>query len=230
MERSLNVGILLFAEAEILDFSGPYEVYSVASRVALRDHDSCVEPFKVLTVAKENRDLCARHGLTVRPDFGFSDCPELDILVVPGGVVTAVLEDPETIAWVKSVSDCTALTTSVCTGSLVLAKAGLLKGLSATTHWEDLDDLRDFAGLQVLEGVRFVDEGDIVTSAGVASGIEMSLNIVGDILGEDAVYRVARQMEYPFSYTGRFDRPGSKATPGSDWRSFLLESNPAYRT
>lgn len=225
MERSLNVGIFLFAEAEILDFSGPYEVYSVASRVALRDRDSSVEPFKVFTVGKEKRGLRARHGLTVCPDFSFSNCPELDILVVPGGVVSAVLEDPETIAWVKSTSDGIPLVTSVCTGSFVLAKAGLLEGMSATTHWEDLDDLRDYTGLEVVEGVRFVDEGDIITSAGVASGIEMSLNIVGDILGEDAVHRIARQMEYAFSYTGRADRPGSRAAPGSDWRSKLRQSN-----
>ena len=195
--RSIEVGILLFPEVEVLDFAGPFEVFSVASRVARRDGGLEVAPFRVSTVAAAPGVVTARHGLRVLPDAAFATAPAFDLLVVPGGVVDQPLADAGTIAWVRGAATLARLTASVCTGAFILAAAGWLEGRTATTHWEDVAALRAaHPGLRVVEGVPFVDEGEVVTSAGISAGIEMSLHLVGRVLGPALARATARQMQY----------------------------------
>ena len=194
-ERPLRVAILLFPDVEVLDFAGPFEVFSVAGRIHWAAHGHA--PFEVTTVACARGPLRARHGLMVIPGFGFDDAPDADLLIVPGGVMTAPLACPMTLAWVKREAAKAPLTASVCTGAFILAKLGLLDGRQATTHWEDIAELRrDYPHLQIAEKVAFVDTGAIVTSAGISAGIEMSLHLVSRMLGLDAARATARQMEY----------------------------------
>jgi len=191
--RTLDVAILIFPEVEVLDFAGPFEVFGVASRIA---KDRAHPPFRVRTVAAE-RTVAARHGLVVTPHACFSDRPPVDLLIVPGGIVDQPLADAATLEWVAASARAAALTASVCTGAFILAKLGLLDGRAATSHWEDIPDLRRaYPAIRVLEDVPFVDEGRIVTSAGISAGIGMSLHLVGRILGPDAARKTARQMQY----------------------------------
>ena len=200
--RPLRLGILLFPEVEVLDFAGPFEVFSVAARISRAAYGHA--PFDVATIAAERAPVIARHGLTVIPAFGFTDAPPLDILIVPGGIVTQPMSDPATLDWVQCAAERALLTASVCTGAFVLARLGLLDGRQATTHWEDIADLRkDFPHLDILERVSFVDSGEIVTSAGISAGIEMSLHLVGRILGPAAARATARQMEYEWRFEER---------------------------
>lgn len=197
---TLTVGIYLFPDIEVLDFAGPYEVFTTASRVAARCAPASAPPFRVCTVA-ERPGLCrARAGLTVLTDHAIDDHPALDILVIPGGVVTAELEKPAVIDWLRGTARKVRLTASVCTGAFLLARAGLLAGRRATTHWEDQADLaRDFPDLQVAGETPWVDTGDVVTSGGIAAGIAMSLHLVSRLAGPELAAATARQMEYPWN-------------------------------
>ena len=142
----------------------------------------------------------ARAGLNVLPNFSLQNCPAPHVLVVPGGVVDKEVGDANVIDWVRNQSAQAMITASVCTGAFILAKAGLLEGRTATTHWEDIADLQaEFGNVLVREGVRWVDEGAIVTSAGIAAGIDMSLHLVSRIAGKELAIATARQMEVPYS-------------------------------
>ncbi|WP_119156789.1 DJ-1/PfpI family protein [Caldimonas tepidiphila] len=191
---SLKVAILLFDEVEVLDFAGPYEVFTTASRLARRG--GAAAPFEVFTVAAEPGPRRARAGLTVQADHGFASHPPVDLLVVPGGVVDAELRRPQTLDWLRHQAPSCRLLASVCTGSFLLAAAGLLDGLPATTHWEDVEDLRALRpGLEVLDGPRWVDAGRVVSSAGISAGIDMSLHLVERLAGRGLALRTARQMD-----------------------------------
>lgn len=196
-KNTTNVGIFVFDDAEVLDFAGPFEVFSVASRLALREDPGVPEPFRVFTVAERNRPVRARGGLLVQPNFDFADHPPVDLLVVPGGVVTHQLENANALGWISRSVERARLTASVCTGSFLLGKVGLLDGRGATTHWEDTAELEAaFPEAEVRRGVPWVDEGEVVTSAGVSAGIQMSLHLVERLLGGDLAEATARQMEY----------------------------------
>jgi transcriptional regulator GlxA family with amidase domain len=202
--RTLEVGILLFPGVEVLDFAGPFEVFSVASRVALRDGLLDHPAFRVTTIAARPDALAARHGLQVIPAASFAEHPPLDLLIVPGGVVSQPLEDATTLGWIGDNAGSAAITASVCTGAFLLARLGLLDGLGATTHWEDLDELRaSFPALQVIGAVPFVDHGHLLTSAGISAGIGMSLHLVGRVLGLPAAQATARQMQYDWDGEAR---------------------------
>lgn len=230
MHSPITVGILLFTDVEVLDFSGPFEVFSVATRVARRDNDAPGATFDVFTVGRTGKPIQARNRLTITPRFSIADCPKLDILVVPGGVVTEPLHQPDVIEWIRARHRESKLTASVCTGAFLLGEAGLLDGLLSTTHWEDTDDLRRaYPATTVLEDVPFVDEGRIVMSAGIASGIGMCLNIVADLFGEDLARRTARQMVYTFEAIPRAARLGTRAGDAGDWRSSILHSTSKRR-
>lgn len=195
--KTLQVGILVFPEVEVLDFAGPFEVFSVASRVAQRDPACHAPPFKVSLVGATGGTVTTRHGMVIHPHHGFADQIPLDILIVPGGVVNQPLEHRETLEWVGQTAAGAALTASVCTGAFVLARIGMLDGLRVTTHWEDIPDLRSqFPQLDVVENVSYVDQGHIVTSAGISAGIDMSLHLVERVLGPALARATARQMEY----------------------------------
>lgn len=213
-----NVGIYVFDEVEVLDFAGPFEVFSTASRVFRRTQPEAEAPFEVFTVGASRSPVSARGGLVVQPRYSFADHPALHVLLVPGGVVTAELDRPRVIAWVAVRAAAAELTASVCTGAFLLARAGLLKGKSATTHWEDVAGLRAMApATRVVPGVRWVEEGALLTSAGISAGLDMSLHIVARLAGHDLAVRTARQMDYAWRDETRAapsPTPGPLGTPG----------------
>jgi transcriptional regulator GlxA family with amidase domain len=196
-----RVGIFVFEDAEVLDFAGPYEVFTTAARVQARLSPAAGPVFTVYTIAQSRETVRARAGLNVVPDHDFSAHPNIDMLLVPGGVVTEEMEKPPVIEWIGKCSAQAAITASVCTGSFLLAKAGLLDGKRATTHWEDLGELESmFPSVSVVRGPRWVDEGAIVTSAGISAGIDMSLHLVERLAGRALAEKTARQMD--FDWTG----------------------------
>ena len=193
-----TVGILIFDDVEVLDFAGPFEVFAttiLAPRGVL-DDDS--KPFRVVTVAERDETVCCRGGLLVQPHFTIEDHPPLDILVVPGGYGTRrEVSNEKLLDWIVAQDKSTQLTTSVCTGAFLLAARGLLDGKPATTHWGSIQRLREtYPSVEVREGVRFVDNGRVLTSAGVSAGIDMALHIVARLLGEEVARETARRMEY----------------------------------
>ena len=194
---TVKVGIFVFPDVEVLDFAGPYEVFTTAARVSLRRNPAAGRPFEVFTVAESAATFKARAGLTVLPDFAFGQHPAIDLLIVPGGVVTAELEKPVVVDWIAATAVQARITAAVCTGAFLLGQAGLLDGRRATTHWEDIADLRrDFPQIDVVSDRRWVDEGSVVTSGGISAGIDMSLHLVERLTGRDLALRTAGQMEY----------------------------------
>jgi transcriptional regulator GlxA family with amidase domain len=192
-----SLGIYVFDEVEVLDFAGPFEVFSTASRVARRLDASAPVPFAVTLVADRPRTVRARGGLGVVCQASFDEHPPFDVLVVPGGEISHELERPEVATWIARTAPAAAITASVCTGAFLLAKAGLLDGRRVTTHWEDVADLRrSFPALRVEEGPQWIDEGRIVTSAGISAGLDMSLHLVSRLAGTELAERTARQMDY----------------------------------
>ena len=187
-----NVAILLFPDVEVLDFAGPFEVFAVTDE--LSDHRF----FRVTTVAQEKHAIRARNGLSVNPDHAFADCPQPDILIVPGGFGTrALLKNQALLDWIKSVNATAEIVASVCTGSLLLAQAGLLANLRATTHCENFAELAALApNTDIDETSRFVDNGRILTSAGISAGIDVSLHLVAKLHGVATAEKTARYMEY----------------------------------
>jgi transcriptional regulator GlxA family with amidase domain len=188
----INIALLLFDDVEVLDFAGPFEVFAVTNE--LRGG----EAFNVFTVAEVKRPIRARNGLSVNPGHDFGSCPAPHLLIVPGGQGTrALLKNERALAWIRTVAAPAELVMSVCTGSLVLAQAGLLDGLRATTHHENLAHLRQLAPhTEVAEAVRFVDNGKFLTAAGISAGIDCSLHVVARLLGPAAAATTARYMEY----------------------------------
>ncbi|AOG23181.1 DJ-1/PfpI family protein [Acidovorax sp. RAC01] len=199
----LQVAILVFDDVEALDLGGPYEVFTTASRMHLRLHPGATEPFRVTCVARSTAPVRARAGLRVLPDAAFADlasAPPPDVLIVPGGVVDAAAACPDTRAWVAQAATGAQITASVCTGAFILAAAGVLTHGPATTHWEDLADLRQqYPALEVQDNVRWVDRGALVTSAGISAGIDMSLHLVSRLAGAPLAQRTARQMDTPWN-------------------------------
>jgi transcriptional regulator GlxA family with amidase domain len=186
-----NVAILLFDEVEVLDFAGPFELFSVTGR---RDAE---RPFNVYTVA-EKTPITARNGLSINPAYLLETCPPPDIIVVPGGAGTRrAMQEAHILDWVRQMDSRTELTLSVCTGALILGKAGLLDGIPATTHYGAYDLLQETVPTAAVQrGVRYVDHGRIVTSAGVQAGMDMSLHVIARLLGQEAAEETARYIEY----------------------------------
>ncbi|ALQ68449.1 DJ-1/PfpI family protein [Bacillus thuringiensis] len=188
MINKWSVGIFLFNDVEVLDFAGPFEVFSVTEA----DKE---KTFTVYTVSQNGEMITARNGLKVQPDYSIEDLPPIDILIIPGG--KGVRENETIINWVRQQMKEVKLMTSVCTGALLLAKAGLLEGLKATTHWASIQTFKkDFPNVEVMENVKFVDEGQIITSAGISAGINMSFHIVKNLLGVEVAEETAKSMEY----------------------------------
>ena len=195
----LNVGILIFDNVEVLDFTGPFEVFSRTRTepgpMSRRSDETA--PFNVFTVAKTHDVVQAIGGLKVLPFFDFKDTPPIDLLVVPGGLGTrSLLEDDDTLSWIRDRAAAARHTVSVCTGSLVLAKIGLLAGRRATTHWGALDELASIdATIDVDRTSRYVDDG-YVTSAGVSAGMDMAFYMVERLCGPEIADETARYIEY----------------------------------
>ena len=193
-----TVAIVLFDEIEVLDFAGPFEVFSVCGR------RSQLDPFDVFTVSERGQTIRARNGLVVTPLYSFENAPAPDILLVPGGFGTRrEMKNPVMLEWVANHGKRCEFLLSVCTGALVLACAGLLDGLSATTHHLAFDELRAVAPrTNIREGERIVDNGRVVLSSGVSAGIDMSLHMVSRLLGDDLARETARYMEYEGNWSG----------------------------
>jgi transcriptional regulator GlxA family with amidase domain len=208
-----RVDILLFQDVEVLDFAGPYEVFTTASRMAARLTPGSVPPFAVRTVAGAAGPVRARAGLQALADAGFGDeAAPAGVLIVPGGVVDEARRDEATLRWIADAAAGAELVASVCTGAFLLADAGLIAaGTPVTTHWEDIADLRrDHPALDVREGLRWVDGGHIangsaglVTSAGISAGIDMSLHLVERLAGRALAKRTARQMDFEWTENPR---------------------------
>lgn len=191
-----KIGILLYPDVEVLDFAGPYEVFTCATRVARLRDPQAEAPFEVCTVAAAREAVRARAGLQVWPDHALDEHGPLDVVLVPGGVVDRELGHHAITGWIARMAKQAELTASVCTGALLLAQAGLLQGRPATTHWDDIELLRAYPSVQVLPQRRWTDDGDIVTSAGISAGIDMSLYLVQRFAGRELALATARRMDY----------------------------------
>lgn len=201
--ETVRVQILVFDAVEALDFAGPYEVFTTASRVhgraqAASAPSSPVAPlFDVACVSRNGQPVKARAGLRVLPEHSFASSPACELLVVPGGVVDGALVCPFTLEWIARQSARARITASVCTGAFLLAASGVVREGEVTTHWEDVADLRQqYPALTVREAVRWVDRGAVVTSAGISAGMDMSLHLVARLAGRTLAERTARQMDY----------------------------------
>ena len=198
MERK-RVGIVIFENIEVLDFCGPFEVFSVTRLYEERRREE-PSPFEVLLVAERNEPVVTTGGMKVIPDHTFENCPKLDILVVPGGWGTRKeLNNPVMLDWLRTRAGEVETLTSVCTGSMLLGFAGLLNGLHATTHWRSLDWMREsFPTVTVEYHKHVVEDGRVLTSAGISAGIDMALKVVARYFGEAIARATAKQMEYPY--------------------------------
>jgi transcriptional regulator GlxA family with amidase domain len=199
---TLRVRILAFDGVEALDFAGPFEVFTTASRVSRRIQPDAPAPFEVASVAlaSDGRPVQARAGLRLLSDHDIATHPQADLLIVPGGVVDAPMASPATLRWIADCAAGAQLVASVCTGIFLLAKSGVVTREAVTTHWEDIADLRaQFPALEVREGPRWVDSGRIVSSAGISAGIDMSLYLVERLAGLALAERTARQMDYAWT-------------------------------
>ena len=191
----MNIGIYIYNQAEVLDFSGPFEVFSVANRLAKLG-------WNIWLVAEEESLVEARGVFQVKPHYSIQNVPELDVLIVVGGVHSEELRKTEVINWIRKTTEKTQITASVCTGAFLLAEAGLLDGLEVTTHWEDISDLhRNYKNLQVREGIRWIEQGKLFTTAGISAGIDMSLELVSRLASAELAERTATQMEYTWNRT-----------------------------
>ncbi|MDZ4724376.1 MAG: DJ-1/PfpI family protein [candidate division Zixibacteria bacterium] len=188
----LQIGLLLFDDVEVLDFAGPFEVFSVTAELNENKY------FRVLTISATTRTIIAKNGLSVNADFLLDNHPLIDILVVPGGFGTRkLLVNAPVIEWVRKTASTAQLVLSVCTGSIVLGKAGLLENLTVTTHHQTFELLKSVAPtVTIRDNVRFVDNGRIITAGGISAGIDMSLHVVARLCGEEVARKTATYMEY----------------------------------
>ena len=203
MERK-RVGILIFPNVEVLDFCGPFEVFSVTRLNEARRREE-PSPFEVVLIAATRDTVVAAGGLKVQPDYTIADAPPLDILVVPGGWGTRTeIHNAPLIAFIAGRAWQVETLTSVCTGALLLGQAGLLDGRHATTHWRSLDWLRQaFPAVVVEDALHVVEDGNVITSAGISAGIDMALLVVTRYHGDAIGRATARNMEYPYPDSNR---------------------------
>ena len=196
---SRNVAILIFDDVEVLDFCGPFEVFAETGQGGSISGEG-ESPFSVYTVAEKAGPVLARNGLSINPSWTLENCPAPDILLIPGGAGTrSQIKNEKLLQWIKDQAGRVELLLSVCTGALLLAKADLLEGLSATTHYQAMEELRALApNTQLHPTDRYVDNGKIITSAGVSAGIDMSLYVVARLLGSEQAAETAQEMQYDY--------------------------------
>jgi len=191
--RTRNVAIVLYEGVELLDFAGPGEVFAAAARIGGDDAPA----FHVYTVGRKKAALTSEGFVQIVPEFSIDDAPRPDLVVFPGGGVRGILGDRALMAWAKSAVDSAEVAVSVCNGAFVLGSLGALDGKTVTTHFGSLSQLRSsYPKANVQEGRRFVDNGKIVTTAGVSAGIDGALHVVARLLGRSVADETARYMEY----------------------------------
>jgi transcriptional regulator GlxA family with amidase domain len=186
-----NIAIMIFDDVEVLDFCGPFEVFSVANYFSKA-------AFNVYLIAPEQHTILARNGLKVIPDYDLAHAPNPDLLLIPGGWGTRpLIHNPTVISYIQQQAERVERLLSVCTGAYLLAKADLLDGLQATTHHGSFEMLAELAPTaRLVRDVKYVDNGRIVLSGGISAGINMSLYVVGQLLGKEVAQKTADYMEY----------------------------------
>ncbi len=189
-----NVAIVLYEGVELLDFAGPAEVFSAAADFGAVGEQPA---FRVYTVATSKAPVTSQGFLKVLPDFTIADAPRPDLILVPGGQSSTLTNDARFMAWARKAFEGAEVSMSVCTGAFVLGKAGMLDGRTVTTWFGAVENLRKAVpAATVQDGRRFVDQGRVVTTAGVSAGIDGALHIVARLLGRDVADQTARYMEY----------------------------------
>jgi transcriptional regulator GlxA family with amidase domain len=214
-----NVAIIVYNQMELLDFAGPAEVFAAVDGG---------RAFKVYTVAETEKPVVSQGFVTITAQYTIANCPAPDILVIPGGNSTAVSRSSQMLNWVAKVSGNTEHVLTVCTGVFVLARAGLLDGLEATTHHSAIDALRrNHPKISVKQEARVVDNGKILTAAGVSAGIDGALYMVDKLCGTQIAQRTADYMEYAWhpqkSVKERAAEPGAKAAPSNQSLRAIVE-------
>ena len=190
-KNNLNTGIFIFNDVQTMDFSAPLEVFDQAS-------------FNVFTVAKTLEPVKTSSGQKLVPSYEFTNCPEIEILVIPGGRDFDQASDPDEIAWLQKTSKTSKYILTVCCGSIEYAKAGLLGNQAATPHHGYLDYLNKFEpSAKIVSGRKWVDSGKLITSGGLCSGIDASLYLISRINGMTEAERIAKWMEYPWAKDGK---------------------------
>lgn len=188
----INIGIFLFNDIELLDFAGPYEVFSVTSEL------NQYELFQVFTITQDGSSIKSVNGLKVIPDYSFSNHPPIDLLIIPGGVGTRnEMEKEPVLNWIRQNHESAEITLSVCSGAILLGKLGLLDHLESVTHHEVISHLREIAPETLINPEkRFIDNGRIMTSAGISAGIDLSLHVVEKLYGVEIRNKTVTYMEY----------------------------------
>src|SRR5688572_19173996 len=216
-----NVAIVLYENVQPLDWTGPYEVYNDAARFGEANGEPA---FRVYTVSKTQETLDGQ-GLRITPDYSIENAPRPDIVVFPGGPAGKIHEDPEFFAWAAGVARDAEIAQSVCTGAFVLAKAGMLDGLEVTTFFGAIDALQQqYPKAMVKNGRRFVDNGQVVTTAGISAGIDGSLHVVARLLGRRVADQVATYMEYHWSPDSFLATGYAYLNPSTDARGRLVQA------
>ncbi|GGA76576.1 glutamine amidotransferase [Neiella marina] len=194
----MKVAIYLYEQAEVMDFAGPFEVFSTASRMLSQLRTE--QALEVFLVSERVEPIAARNGFLVTPHHDFASAPDIDVLIVPGGVHQYQMKQQSTLQWIQQVAPNCRIIASVCTGAFLLAAAGLLDKLTVTTHWQDCSDLQQqFPALKVVDGPRWVEQGNIITSAGIAAGIDMSFHLLTRLVNPSLAQVTAKQMDYPWA-------------------------------
>jgi len=228
-----NVAIVLWHGAEVLDWAGPAEVFAAAGNIA--EHAGA-RAFNVYTVSKTKDPIVSQGFVDVQPDYSIADAPKPDIVVLPGGGGNSVLSDPEFLNWAKATASNAEIALSVCTGAFILGKAGLLEGKQATTWHGALDRFeKDFPNVQVRRGTRFVDNGSVITTAGVSAGMDGALHVVARLLGRYVADQTAEYMEYRWTPEAYLAKAYTSLNPSLDSRGrrmqqaqiHIKENNPA---
>jgi len=231
--RVRNVAIVVWNGAEILDWAGPTEVFAAAGNIAAQGGSTA---FHVYTVSKTKDPIVSQGFVRVLPDYSIKDAPKPDIVVFPGGGGSSVLSDPEFFGWAKAAAANAEVALSVCTGAFILGRAGFLDGKQATTWHGMLDQFeKEFPKVDVRRGSRFVDNGTIVTTAGVSAGIDGSLHVVARLLGRYVADETAQYMEYRWTPEAYLSNSYTLLNPSLDSRGrrvqqaeiFVSEGNPS---
>ena len=192
MNKKRNVGILIFDNAEVLDFAGPFEVFSVTSEL------NNFELFDVFTVGEKSTPISAVNGLSVNPRYNFNNCPRIDVLIIAGGSGTRkLMKNKKVLDWIDKVHQKTELTISICSGARLLGLLGLLDDKPYCTHYEVYEHMKEIVPTgKPQQKQRFIKAGRIYSSGGISAGIDLSFHIVEKLLGEKTTKQTATYMEY----------------------------------
>lgn len=189
-----NTAIFIFENVEVLDFTGPFEIFNSANRILKKDY------FSVYTVAEKINKIHTRNSLQVTPDYSIQNCPPPDILVIPGGEGRKIQMNNRIILdWINTSFNKLQFLLSICTGAFILGNTCLLNGLNATTHHLSYDEFeKSFPEIHLIRNVPYVDNGKIITSAGISTGMKASLYLLDKISGGNLGKRTADYMEYDY--------------------------------